>query len=566
MTLEGDTTGGTAVMPAGLLLHLDASAVTGVNNGQAVVQWDDQSPNANHATQGTAGNRATYVASDAAINKMPALSFDGSNDQYQYATLAARTVFFVAKADSSATHLDGILGKSGADDGIRRNGDGAWQHPGDGNDFTNPGGSAFYINGAAGNAVGENVWHIAEAYRGGGAMNFDKIGQYYGGRDFPGDIAEVLIFGGVLSETDRQNVGGYLELKYGFDTPYTGFLGSSPVTTDLSGTTLAAAESSTVAISGVAEFVVIGGVEASASKTLTIGSDAPNMQLTNLTLGADSMVKSTLAATADVDVTVSGTLNAGGGKSYLGDPGDEFGAGADTFFTNLSLADGDPAIPNPVFNWTFASAAETDVDGGGMMVAIDDSVHVYGALEMGDGLTIQLVDGGGSSTAGVDVALFGVMDGATIDSVAPDVAGQWTPADLDKITILSPAGAPQPWTWDSLEFVNDEYVVLTNLVTGAVVGPHPGDATGAGGVPDGVVDELDLALFNAQLGVRAGGQACDFDDDGDVDLDDFAILRTEWGWGLPTAPEFPASETPEPATISLLALGGLMILRRRKSV
>jgi len=79
-----------------------------------------------------------------------------------------------------------------------------------------------------------------------------------------------------------------------------------------------------------------------------------------------------------------------------------------------------------------------------------------------------------------------------------------------------------------------------------------------------VVDELDLALFDTQLGVRAPDQACDFDGDGDVDVDDFAVLRAEWGWTAPPAPEPPVSETPEPATLSLLALGGVLMLRRRR--
>jgi len=108
-------------------------------------------------------------------------------------------------------------------------------------------------------------------------------------------------------------------------------------------------------------------------------------------------------------------------------------------------------------------------------------------------------------------------------------------------------------------------VVLKGLVVpGGVVAPHPGDATGPGGVPDGVVDALDLALFETQLGRRDPDQACDFDGDGDVDLDDFATLRAEWGWTAPPSPEPPATETPEPASAILLLLGLGAVIRRRK--
>ncbi|MDP7288818.1 MAG: PEP-CTERM sorting domain-containing protein, partial [Phycisphaerae bacterium] len=61
------------------------------------------------------------------------------------------------------------------------------------------------------------------------------------------------------------------------------------------------------------------------------------------------------------------------------------------------------------------------------------------------------------------------------------------------------------------------------------------------------------------------GQTADFDGDGDVDLDDFVIIRENFGFTSapqPAAPDF--SATPEPATMSLLALGGLMVLRRRR--
>jgi len=46
----------------------------------------------------------------------------------------------------------------------------------------------------------------------------------------------------------------------------------------------------------------------------------------------------------------------------------------------------------------------------------------------------------------------------------------------------------------------------------------------------------------------------DFDKDQDVDLDDFVILKNGWG----------AAAVPEPATLSLLAVAGLAIVRRKR--
>jgi hypothetical protein len=108
--------------------------------------------------------------------------------------------------------------------------------------------------------------------------------------------------------------------------------------------------------------------------------------------------------------------------------------------------------------------------------------------------------------------------------------------------------------------LHDGFLVSLNVTTSGVVVSTPGDATG-----DHIVDDADLAIFTNQFGVVGAGQSADFDDDGDVDLDDFGIMRGNWGFGTggsPLAPEF--TPTPEPATMSLLTLGGLAILRRRR--
>ena len=93
--------------------------------------------------------------------------------------------------------------------------------------------------------------------------------------------------------------------------------------------------------------------------------------------------------------------------------------------------------------------------------------------------------------------------------------------------------------------------------------PEPatmGDTNG-----DHIVDVTDYNNLVAQFGGPPGADSADFNYDRFVDLDDFAIMRGNFGFGVVAAPdaEFGAV-TPEPATISPLALCGLAMVRRRK--
>jgi MYXO-CTERM domain-containing protein len=89
---------------------------------------------------------------------------------------------------------------------------------------------------------------------------------------------------------------------------------------------------------------------------------------------------------------------------------------------------------------------------------------------------------------------------------------------------------------------------------------HIGDANA-----DGAVNVGDLGILAANWNQPSGGaySKADYNGDGTVNVGDLGILAAQWGWSGSIQPTPPAS-APEPGVLSLLALGALAMLRRRR--
>jgi fibronectin-binding autotransporter adhesin len=313
----------------------------------------------------------------------------------------------------------------------------------------------------------------------------------------------------------------------------------TPATTYLSNTTIATTANSTATIVGAADVLALGGVDTATGTTLTLDSPATNINLTNLTMNGDSMVRSTQAVdTGDVAVTAA-TVELSGGMNYLGDAA-QLGGDGDSNATTLTLSDG------AVIDWTFDGVGANQFDGGMGFLDVKGNITLDGTL------SVNVMDGIGTATTAKDLYVM--------------VARGTITGDVGDVTIDKPAG----WDWDSFAIEQRSpatWALVLKNATFVTDAQHPGDTDG-----NGIVDDVDLANFESAFGMGMAefiiadlGFDPDFDDDGDVDLDDFVTLRQYFGTNFNDAPVIPdLSQTPEPATMSLLALGALAILRRRR--
>ncbi len=163
--------------------------------------------------------------------------------------------------------------------------------------------------------------------------------------------------------------------------------------------------------------------------------------------------------------------------------------------------------------------------------------------------------------------MFGTPMAAALPTYEPVITlNDWTLPQASAGWAASPQGLNatyhySPETGVVVGVLADEYLELGKkygLALSEIIGPPltQGDSSG-----DGYVDDDDLSLLLASWGLQTGRMNGNLNGDSVVDDDDLSLLLANWNQGVPPAPEM----VPEPATIVLLAMGALTLIRRRRS-
>jgi len=240
---EADLTGwDTGAQPdslTDLTLWLKADAITGLNDGDGVTTWSDQSGQGFNASQTDATRKPIFKTN--IINSQPIIRFDGSNDYLDVGTIRSTQggldTFVVSQRPSaSGTQWQRLVS--------------AWDGS-SGDDFQ---GAGWIISGAWDGSGNPLVYspdiRTASAASGKEISNL-QFGRNskYASQYFFGDVAEVIVYSTQLSSADNARVKNYLRDKYAVSvtagitsvtqdttTTYNGSAGSAKLVTATSDT------------------------------------------------------------------------------------------------------------------------------------------------------------------------------------------------------------------------------------------------------------------------------------------------------------------------------------------
>ena len=225
----------------------------------------------------------------------------------------------------------------------------------------------------------------------------------------------------------------------------------------------------------------------------------------------------------------------------------------------------DPSI-NPTFAshlWVGRGQAETAFAGAIGKMTYNQSVVIdsHGLVEGRDGWdttnTQTEVKINSDADFKASFESFMIMQGALevslTDGYRPAIGTDWLIADSGSTPVIWALNVAKITPGFRVEARTlDVYLVCDALV-------HQGDANNDGAVNVGDLGILAANWQQATVLGKAWNEG-DFTGDDIVNVGDLGVLAANWGWtGAPAGPN-----APEPASLVLLALGGLAMLRRRR--
>ncbi|NQT52552.1 PEP-CTERM sorting domain-containing protein [bacterium] len=567
------------VQGADLKLWLDASRITGLANGDPVATWADASGNSNDAT--AAGSKQPAYIATSSLGGRPVVRFDGTDD-------GMATALDISSPDYTVFALFNYNDSTSA---MRRavQGSNNWLIGPYNNELRHY--AAGWVS--TGTAVTPTEFYLAEATNDGAASLFrvDGVNRttsssptgvpgtiHLGGSGaFPaellnGDMAEVLVYDRALTNRESNRVGMYFQDKYGLAGGYNLALGETVIdgSSAYNGQPFNAG-------SYPARFIVDGRLDDTSTQTFWLGSDGDPTEYVTVDLGVATDIQSLVLRN-----THNGSSNDRGTRDFR-------------VWASNTVDGGNQLIsPTLILDGTLT----TSIGPNGDTLIPLDIFNAWNGLKTGSYRYVKfetLTSSFGFNHVGLNELQ--VFDTVLSANLAPrssiiTYSGQYDAAhSVDRVIdqrVDEDAGVGGAAFWLGRQTTMDEYFIL-DLGSSFLVdrielqNTHNGTFDDRGTADFEIwastqVDALGqlvnpMLILDSMLMSRAGyGYDIPFDVfsvfNGDFSAFDARYIQfvasTYWGVGSGLNEIRVFGAVPEPGTLTLLALGGLGLLRRRR--